>query len=85
MAFSYSGPVDAVFIDGAGGEHLARFSTVLDETMAGLFDLGTPRRLTEAQGAVTVCLTLDDGRSLGGDVAYVGEFGLTFTRPPAAP
>lgn len=81
MAFSYSGTVDAVFIDAAGAEHSARFTTVLDETMAHLFDLSTPRRLPAAQGAVTVCLTLDDGRSLGGDVQYIGDFGLTFTRP----
>lgn len=84
MAFSYSGAVDVVFIRADGTEAVASFTTVLDETMVDLFDLSTPRRLSAAQGAQSICVTLDDGRSLGGTVNYVGDFGLTFSRPRGA-
>jgi hypothetical protein len=81
MTFPYSGPVDVVLIAADGSEHLERFPAILNETMPGLFELSTPHRLPAARGSHTVCVTLDDGQSLGGEVGYVGDYGLTFNRP----
>ena len=81
MALSYSGEVEVVLIDALGAEHLEFFATALNETVPGLFDLSMPYRLSAALDAQSICLTLDDGRTLGGQVEYVGAFGLTFIRP----
>jgi hypothetical protein len=81
MALRYSGEVEVLLIDARGAEHLACFITALNETVPGLFDLSMPYRLPAAQGAQVICVTLDDGRSLGGDVGYIGTFGLTFSQP----
>jgi len=84
MTFPYVGPVDVVLIDACGAEHVERFAATLNETMPGLFELSTPHKLPAARGSHTICVTLDDGRSLGGDVGYVGDYGLTFSRPRGA-
>ncbi|MNG31448.1 hypothetical protein D3C84_1172550 [compost metagenome] len=69
-----------VLIDASGAEHVERFAATLNKTMPGLFELSTPHKLPAARGSHTICVTLDDGGSLGGDVGYVGDYGLTFSR-----
>ena len=61
-----------MLIDALGAEHLACFATALNETVPGLFDLSTPYRLSAAQEAQSICVTLDDGRTLSGEVGDVG-------------
>lgn len=81
MSQPYRGLVDVVLIGADGSEHVERFPATLNETMPGLFELSTPHKLPAARGTHTICVTLDDGQSLGGDVGYVGDYGLTFSRP----
>jgi hypothetical protein len=85
MSLPYRGLVDVLLIGADGGEHRECFPAILNETMPGLFELSTPHKLPAARGSHTVCVTLDDGQSLGGDVGYVGDFGLTFSRPRGEP
>lgn len=80
MALNYRGMVDVVLIGADGGEHVERFPAILDETMPGLFALSTPHKLPAARGTHTICVTLDDGQSLGGDVGHVSDYGLTFSQ-----
>ncbi len=69
---SHSGEMEALLINA----HYHRQGNV-----PGLFDLSMPYRLCVARDAQVICVSLDDGRSLGGDVGYVGTFGLTFSQP----
>ncbi|MSU98438.1 hypothetical protein EB795_31740 [Pseudomonas mandelii] len=85
MSLPYRGLVDVLLIDAAGSEHQERFPAILNETMPGLFELSTPHKLPAARGSHTICVTLDDGRTLGGDVRHVSDYGLTFARPRGAP
>jgi len=82
MSLPYRGLVDVVLIAADGREHRECFPAILNETMPGLFELSTPHKLPAARGSHTIRVILDDGQSLGGDVGYVGDFGLTFNRPP---
>jgi hypothetical protein len=84
MSLPYRGLVDVVLIATDGREHRECFPAILNETMPGLFELSTPHRLPAARGSHTVRVTLDDGQSLGGDVGYVGDYGMTFSRPREA-
>ncbi len=77
----YRGAVVVLLLDADGNEHTLRFSSVLEEAMPGLFELSTPHRLPAQTGVHQIRVTLANGQSLGGTVGYVGEFGLTFSRP----
>jgi hypothetical protein len=81
MALAYRGMVNVVLIAADGSEYVTCFPAILNETMPGLFELSTPHKLPAARGSHTIRVILDDGQSLGGDVGYVGDFGLTFNRP----
>lgn len=84
MSLPYRGMVDVLLIAADGSEHRECFPAILHETMPGIFELSTPHRLPAARGSHTVCVTLNDGQSLGGDVGYVGDYGMTFTLPRGA-
>lgn len=81
MTFTYSGFVDVVLIGADGSNHVERFPAILNETLPNLFEMSTPHRLPAVRGSHTICVTLDDGQTLSGDVGYVGDHGLTFSRP----
>jgi len=81
MSLPYRGMVNVVLISADGSEYVTCFPAILNETMPGLFELSTPHKLPAARGSHTIRVILDDGQSLGGDVGYVGDFGLTFNRP----
>ncbi|QXH63828.1 hypothetical protein [Pseudomonas azerbaijanorientalis] len=81
MTFSYRGFVDVVLVGADGSNHVERFPAILNETLPGLFEMSTPYRLPAARGSHTICITVDDGQTLSGDVGYVGDYGLTFSRP----
>jgi hypothetical protein len=80
----YRGRVVVLLIDADDNEHTLRFTATLNQTMPGLFELSTPRRLPAARGSHTIRVTLDDGQSLGGEVGYVSYYRVTFSRPGAA-
>jgi len=84
MSAPYRGMVEVLLIAPDGSEHRECFPAILNQTMPGLFELSTPHKLPAARGAHTICVTLDDGQTLGGDVGYVGDYGLTFSQPRGA-
>jgi len=81
MAIRFRGFVDVVLIGADGSNHVERFPAILNEILPGLFEMSAPHRLPAARGSHTICVTLDDGQTLNGDVGYVGDYGLTFSRP----
>lgn len=85
MAFFYRGLVDVVLIAADGSEHLESFTATLHETSPDLFEMTTPHKLPAVRGTHSLCVTLDDGRSLGGDVGYVDDDCLSFCRPRVLP
>ena len=76
-----------MLIGADGSNHVERFPAILNETLPNLFEMSTPHRLPAVRGSHTICITLDDGQTLSGDVGYVGyvgyvgDYGLTFSRP----
>lgn len=81
MSTFYCGRVDVMLIDSDGSERLTSFVTVLNEIVPGVFELSTPLHLPTAGSVQSICLTLDDGQTLGGDVQVISNGGMTFTLP----
>lgn len=81
MALLYRGPLHVLFTDAQGQGQALELDSVLQEDMPGLYSLGLPPHLTQAQGAQRVCITLPDGRTFAGPVGYQAAQVLTFEVP----